>query len=174
MSDPPSRMPKTVAAGPRGRVPVSSRLVVFRRVPAAVPRATLERFARDLRDEVADGHEFECLITSDRELRRLNREFRGKDEPTDVLSFPAAQTPAAGQEIRPALGELAVSWERAEAQAAEYGHALESELRILMLHGVLHLLGMDHETDRGRMARVEARWRLRFHLPNGLIERARQ
>jgi probable rRNA maturation factor len=147
-----------------------SSLVLFRRVPAGVRRAALDRFALALRHEVAEGREFECLITNDRELQRLNREFRGKDEPTDVLSFPAAETPAGAA----TLGVLAVSWQRASAQASEYGHSLESELRILMLHGVLHLLGMDHETDRGRMARLEARWRLRFHLPGGLIERARR
>jgi probable rRNA maturation factor len=72
------------------------------------------------------------------------------------------------------LGSLAVSWQRARSQAAEYGHSVDSELRILMLHGVLHLLGMDHETDRGRMARAEARWRAQLRLPNGLIERARR
>ena len=87
--------------------------------------------------------------------------------PTDVLSFPALQSLA--QDF---LGSLAISWQRAAAQAREYGHALESELRILMLHGVLHLLGMDHETDRGWMARTESRWRLRLRLPDGLIERA--
>jgi len=147
-----------------------SSLLIFRRVPAGVPRAKLRQFAISLRDEVADGREFECLITGDRELQRLNRQFRGKDEPTDVLSFPAAEMPAGDA----ALGELAVSWQRASAQATEYAHSLDTELRVLMLHGVLHLLGMDHETDRGRMARAEARWRSHFQLPNGLIERARQ
>jgi probable rRNA maturation factor len=147
-------------------------LVLFRRVPAEIPRASLDRFAVTLRDEVADGREFECLITTDRELQRLNRQFRGKDEPTDVLSFPAAA--GAATDSARTLGSLAVSWQRAAAQAGEFGHSLEAELHILMLHGVLHLLGMDHENDRGRMARVEAKWRSRFHLPDGLIERARR
>ena len=174
MSDPPSRNPHTTAAKPlpRGRGPENTRLVLFRRVPAGIRRALLERFALALRDELANGREFECLITGDRELRRLNREFRGKDETTDVLSFPAPKrTATPGGET---LGALAVSWQRAAAQAGEYGHSLESELRILMLHGVLHLLGMDHDNDRGRMARAEARWRLRLKLPHGLIERARR
>jgi len=144
-----------------------SSLVLFRRVPSDVRRATLDRFAITLRDEVAKGREFECLITTDQELQRLNRQFRGKDENTDVLSFPSADEGGA-------IGSLAVSWQRAATQASEYGHSLESELHILMLHGVLHLLGLDHETDRGRMARVEAKWRQRFHLPDGLIERARR
>jgi probable rRNA maturation factor len=127
----------------------------------------LERFARTLRENVAGGRSFECLITSSGELRRLNREFRGKDAPTDVLSFPS------GDGGGSFIGSVAVSWQRAGAQAREHGHSLEAELRILMLHGVLHLLGMDHETDSGRMARAESRWRLRLRLPDGLIERAR-
>jgi probable rRNA maturation factor len=91
-------------------------------------------------------------------LRRLNREFRGEDYATDVLSFPPE--------------DIAISFDRAGAQADELGHSLEDELRILMLHGLLHLAGMDHETDSGEMARVELRWRQRLGLPVGLIERA--
>ncbi len=142
-----------------------SSLVLFRRTRLNVSRASLERFARLLRDRVAGGRDFECLITSDRELERLNRQFRGRPYPTDVLSFPAGDG---------FLGSLAISAPRAAAQAAEYGHKLEQELHILMLHGLLHLLGMDHETDRGRMARAEAGWRRRLALPHGLIERARR
>jgi probable rRNA maturation factor len=150
-----------------------SSIVVFRRVPADARPAGLERFARVLSEEVADGRLFECLVTNDAELRRLNAQFRGKDTPTDVLSFPAARVRASGtQELF--LGSLAISWQRARAQARENRHSLQSELRILMLHGVLHLLGMDHENDRGRMARAESRWRTRLRLPHGLIERAHQ
>jgi probable rRNA maturation factor len=110
------------------------------------------------------------LLTGDAELRRLNREFRGKDEPTDVLSFPGVRT---GREACPTLGDLAISLARAQSQAREFGHTTEQEVRVLMLHGLLHLLGMDHEIDRGRMARAEKRWRARLGLPNGLIERVR-
>jgi probable rRNA maturation factor len=149
-----------------------SSIVLFRRIPAGVRPVALERYARVLRDEVAGGISFECLITNDRELQRLNLDFRGKDSATDVLSFPAGRNDdGSGPGF---LGSLAVSWQRAAAQAREFGHSLETELRILMLHGILHLLGMDHETDRGRMARAEARWRARLRLPNGLIERARR
>jgi probable rRNA maturation factor len=70
------------------------------------------------------------------------------------------------------LGDLAISLPRARAQAAALGHNLEQELRILMLHGVLHLVGMDHETDNGHMARAEKLWRIRLGLPAGLIERS--
>jgi probable rRNA maturation factor len=114
---------------------------------------------------VAGGRAFQCLVTDDRELRKLNRQFLGKDYPTDVLSFPE---PGSG-----AIGELAISAQRAKAQAEEFGHPVVEEIRILMLHGVLHLLGMDHERDRGRMARAESLWRRKLGLPNSLIERVR-
>jgi len=139
-------------------------IVLFRRAPAELNRRNLERFARTLRGEVAKGASFTCLITGDAALRRLNRDFLGKDYPTDVLSFPNAQSSAF-------LGEIAISAARARAQAAAFGHSLENEVRILMLHGLLHLVGMDHETDRGQMQRAEARWRQRLALPQGLIER---
>jgi len=113
---------------------------------------------------VARGRSFCCLITTDRELRRLNRDFRKKDYGTDVLSFPAAKPNGF-------LGEVAISWPRAKRQAVEYGHGVEQEIELLMLHGVLHLLGMDHETDRGRMARAERKWREALGLPRGPIER---
>ena len=103
-------------------------------------------------------------MADDRELSRLNAQFLGKNCATDVLSFP---------EREPAdfLGELAISRQRAAEQARRYGHSLEKEIQILMLHGLLHLLGMDHERDRGRMARAESQWREQLGLPAGLIER---
>jgi probable rRNA maturation factor len=146
-------------------------IVLFRRAPAELNRRNLERFARTLRGEVAKDAGFNCLIAGDSELRRLNREFLGKDYATDVLSFPApART---GWEACPTrqLGEMAISAARARRQAAAFGHSLENEICILMLHGLLHLLGMDHETDQGQMARAEARWRKRLALPCGLTER---
>jgi probable rRNA maturation factor len=140
--------------------------VTFRRVPPDFRRRAVEQFARRLRKQVAQGQPFECLVAGDTLLRRLNREFRGLDYPTDVLSFPAAP-PA------PDLGSLAISFQRARIQARQFGHAIEHEVQILMLHGLLHLLGMDHETDSGRMARAEKRWRTRLGLATGLIERVR-
>ncbi len=94
----------------------------------------------------------------------MNLSFRGKDYATDVLSFPAGGDDAF-------LGDIAISLGRARAQAREFGHTIEQEVQILMLHGVLHLMGHDHETDSGAMARAEKRWRAKFGLPNGLIER---
>ena len=148
--------------------------ITFRRIPEEMRSGlspTLARFARKLETTVAQGLPFDCLITTDSELRRLNREFRGKDRVTDVLSFPAGHVRNGGGSQR--LGDLAISIVRARVQAREFGHKLEQEIEILMLHGVLHLLGLDHETDAGRMARAEKRWRKRLGLPSGLIERMR-
>jgi probable rRNA maturation factor len=126
---------------------------------------SLRRFAGDLNRSVARGTTFTCLITNDGELQRLNREFLGHDYPTDVLSFPGANAGAG-------LGEIAISCERAQAQAEEFGHGRLEEIQILMLHGVLHLTGMDHERDAGEMERAEQRWRSEFGLPGSLIARA--
>ena len=104
-------------------------------------------------------------LVPDQRIRALNRQFRHKDRPTDVLSFPA--------EERGRLGDIVIGIGVARAQAAEAGHSLGTELRVLALHGLLHLLGYDHERDAGRMARVEARLRARGGLPSGLIERHR-
>jgi probable rRNA maturation factor len=145
-------------------------LLVFRDVPAHLRLGTAEKkelrnFAKDLSDRVAPGRPFCCLISSDNELQRLNREFLHHDYPTDVLSFPAGEQ---GGD----LGDLAISIERAEIQARQYRHRVLDELRILMLHGVLHLTGMDHEGDRGEMARAERKFRKELGLPDGLIARA--
>jgi probable rRNA maturation factor len=79
-----------------------------------------------------------------------------------------------GREACPtSLGDIAISLARARRQAREFGHTTQQEIRVLMLHGVLHLLGLDHESDHGNMARAEKRWRARLGLPNGLIERVR-
>jgi probable rRNA maturation factor len=145
-------------------------------------RAPIERFARTLQKEVARSRLFDTLVTGDAELRRLNRDFRGKDYTTDVLSFPAKPYPSEPRRLLseprpsgsgPFLGDIAISLGRARAQAREFGHAIEQEVQILMLHGVLHLMGHDHETDSGAMARAEKRWRSKLGLPNGLIERVR-
>jgi len=137
--------------------------VTFRRIPTGVRPRAIQLFARKLEREVTKGRPFDTLITGDADLRRLNREFRGRDYATDVLSFPAS--------LPPSLGDLAISAARARAQAHEFGHSTEDEIRILMLHGLLHLTGMDHEIDIGAMARAEKRWRARLGLPTGLIER---
>jgi probable rRNA maturation factor len=138
---------------------------LFERCPAGLDRKRLRAFHRTLEQEVAGGR-FNCLLTRDRKLHQWNREFLQADYPTDVLSFPE---PGPGF-----LGEIAISADRAAAQAREFGHTLEDEIEILMLHGALHLSGMDHEKDKGRMARAEMKWRKRLGLPAGLIQRARK
>jgi len=134
-------------------------------VPVPGPlRQSARSFAKVLESEVAPGRAFCCLITSDKELRRLNREFRNQDHATDILSFPTADSGAF-------LGDIAISLAKANQQAAEHGHSVAQEVQILMLHGLLHLLGMDHETDGGQMAQAERKWRETLGLPTGLIER---
>ncbi len=128
-------------------------------------RNELRRFLDEVVRRVVRGRSIACLVTGDAEVRRLNRWFRGKNSATDVLSFPSS-------EKNGFAGDLAISVDHARRQAAEHGHSLEDELRILILHGALHLTGLDHENDAGRMARAEARWRRRLGLPTGLIERA--
>jgi probable rRNA maturation factor len=143
----------------------SDPLITCRRKPASLDLDSLESFAETLRKRVARGREYHCLLTGDAELQSLNRTFRAKDEPTDVLSFPSG-------DIGERVGDIAISLTRARAQAREWGHELEDEVRILMLHGVLHLLGMDHESDGGEMRRAEMRWRRKLSLRNALTERA--
>ena len=90
-------------------------------------------------------------------MRRLNRTYRGKDAPTDVLSFPGQETPEG-----PHLGDVVIAVPVARRQAEAAGHSSERELRVLLLHGVLHCLGYDHETDDGTMERLERRLRRRW------------
>ena len=132
--------------------------ILFRHPSPRVRRGDLRKFLDDVARQILPSRPLTCLITTDKELRSLNRKFRAKDYATDVLSFPSE--------------DIAISFDRAAAQAAERGHRVEDELRILILHGLLHLAGMDHETDSGAMARAEVKWRKRLGLPTGLIERA--
>jgi probable rRNA maturation factor len=140
--------------------------VIFRRSAGIVDRRAVRAFARRAQLEVAFGRPFDCVIADDRELRSLNRDFLSRDYPTDVLSFPSGT--AAGP-----LGDLAISADRAREQAQRFGHGVTEEISILLLHGLLHLNGMDHERDSGRMRRAEANFRRKFGLPAGLIERSR-
>jgi probable rRNA maturation factor len=109
------------------------------------------------------------LLTTDQAIRSLNRRFRGKNKATDVLSFPADATLHGPEKI---AGDLAISVPTALRQAIEQGHSLSTEIKVLILHGLLHLAGHDHETDTGQMARRERLLRARLRLPQGLIERA--
>jgi len=135
------------------------------RLPSA---RTLAHFLAEAQDAVRLKGEVTILLTTDAAIRRLNRRFRGKNKATDVLSFPAEGIGA--EEI---AGDLAISLPTARKQAIEQGHLLSTEIKILILHGLLHLAGYDHEADEGKMARRESRLRARLGLPQGLIERTK-
>ena len=119
-------------------------------------------------------------LVSDARVRALNRRFRGKDRATDVLSFPAIDSrgthgaaPKSQVAPGPFLGDVVIARGVAKRQARQARHSEATELRVLALHGFLHLLGYDHEEDDGEMQRVERRLRRRGGLREGLIERAR-
>jgi probable rRNA maturation factor len=135
--------------------------------PSASQKRSLAEFLKLLCRRAGDDRPVVCLLADDAHLQKLNREFLAHDYPTDVLSFPSLD--ASG-----GMGEIAISLERAAAQAAEFGHDLLDEVRILMLHGVLHLTGLNHEKGDRRMALEEKRWRAEFGLPETLIARVRR
>ncbi len=125
----------------------------------SVISAFIARLSRDLAPE----REFAVVVGSDEAVRRANKQFRGKIGATDVLSFP--------DDDDERLGDLLISAARAQRQAGDYGHSVEEEVQTLILHGLLHLLGHDHEADNGEMAAEEERLRKRYRLSAGLIER---
>ena len=127
----------------------------------------LDRFIASAVEALGLTGEFSVLLTGDERLRALNLEFRGIDKPTDVLSFPALPEVSAGV----SGGDLAISLETALAQAKAHSHPLQTEVKVLILHGLLHLAGYDHERDQGQMRRRETRLRKQFALPAGLVER---
>ncbi len=140
---------------------------------AGLSKAGLTRFLKRARSAVGLDGEVHVLLSDDATLKRLNRTFRGKNTATDVLSFPAgASTVFFGDPDAPELaGDLAISLETAARQAARYGHSLQDEVRVLLLHGTLHLAGFDHEVDSGEMAAREAELRQQLGLPTSLIAR---
>jgi probable rRNA maturation factor len=145
--------------GKRGGQP----LVVEVVTPDGVPAPGLARWLASVAPARARGTVTVALVP-DARVRALNRRYRRKDRPTDVLSFPADEP---GE-----LGDVVISLGVARRQAGTAGHALGTELRVLALHGLLHLLGYDHERDDGQMARLERRLRRKGGLREGLIERA--
>ena len=143
-------------------------MVILRKRIARLSRSTLERFVLRARRVVRLRGLVNVLVTSSAELQSLNRRFRGFDKATDVLSFPAL--PAARQARRVA-GEVAISADIARENAVRLQHSVADEVKILVLHGILHLAGLDHERDNGQMARKERRLRRQLNLEAGLIER---
>lgn len=170
---PPRRAARAeIARTPETSTKTNSQKAAPRRLAAErIPtRRTLVRYLCEAQAAVGLRGEVSVLLTTDRAIQRLNRDFRGKDKPTDVLSFPAE----AGFVEELVAGDLAISVETARRQACEQGHALRCELKVLMLHGLLHLAGYDHETDAGEMARRERKLREKLRLSLGLIERVEQ
>jgi probable rRNA maturation factor len=137
------------------------------RIPTA---RTLDKFLAEAQKAVRLRGVVSVLLTNDKTIRRLNREFRHKNKATDVLSFPALDA-GFGPASERMAGDLAISIDTARKQAGAQGHALLIELKVLLLHGLLHLAGYDHEADEGQMARREQKLRSALKLPLGLIER---
>lgn len=142
-------------------------LVIIQRRVAGLSEATLAKFVARARHASGVRGAVSVLVTSSRELQSLNHRFRHKNKATDVLSFPAMPGLAPGF-----AGDVAISAEIAKHNARRFGHTAADEIRILVLHGLLHLAGYDHELDNGEMQREEARLRQVLGLPVGLIERS--
>jgi probable rRNA maturation factor len=138
-------------------------IILQKRIPG-LRESSLNRFLADACRASGLRGSVNVLVTNSRQLQSLNRRFRGKDKATDVLSFPAALADGLA-------GDIAISADIAARNASELGHSAADEIRILMLHGVLHLAGYDHERDKGEMARKEQGLRQALGLPVGLIER---
>jgi probable rRNA maturation factor len=132
------------------------------RTSEKISQRELGLFTAKARQSVGLRGELSVRITSSRELQELNRRFRHKNKPTDVLSFPS---------LAGAGGDIAISRQIAASNAGALGHSLATELKILILHGLLHLAGFDHESDNGEMTTRESQLRRELGLPFGLIER---
>jgi probable rRNA maturation factor len=143
--------------------PYGCELIVLRKPVPGVSSTALARFTSRAQKEAGLRGELAVLVTNNREIQSLNRDFRKKDKPTDVISFPSEASGVAG--------DIAISADIAKRNGLELGHDVLTELKILILHGILHLAGFDHETDGGEMSRKEIRLRKQLGLPSGLIER---
>lgn len=136
-------------------------LTLTNETKSTIDETMLQKIARAMSER-----EVELILCDDATIRTLNREHRGIDRPTDVLSFPLEssfpETP---------LGSIVVSMDQVRAVAQRLGHSEEQELALLLIHGMLHLLGYDHETDNGEMRTLESDWIRRFGLPESLIVR---
>jgi probable rRNA maturation factor len=140
-------------------------MIITRGRVAGVSDITLARFVTRVRKTIPLRGLVNVVVTTNSEMKRLNGQFRGKNEPTDVLSFPSG-------EMGGLDGEIAISHEIAKENASRLGHSIAEEIKILILHGMLHLAGYDHEDDGGKMARKEHNLRKALRLPDALIERS--
>jgi probable rRNA maturation factor len=140
-------------------------MIIFRKTVSGLSEAALERFVTRAQRLVGLHGEVNVLVTDNEDLQALNSRFRGKHAPTDVLSFPAI---ASAEGV---AGDVAISADLAVSNARRLGHAAAEEVKILALHGILHLASYDHEQDQGEMAQREHQLRRQLGLPVGLIER---
>lgn len=143
-------------------------MVIVEARVAGLSEQALVRFVLRARRAAGLRGGVDVLIANNTALRSLNRRFRGKDKATDVLSFPAN---GAGSGSPPLAGEIAISADIASQNAARLGHPVPLEIKVLVLHGILHLAGFDHERDNGEMARKELALRKALGLPSSLTER---
>jgi probable rRNA maturation factor len=142
-------------------------LIIVRKAVAELSEATLSRFVRRAARAVGLSGEVNVLLTTNRQMKSLNWRFRIKNVATDVLSFvPDPKSPAQY------AGDIAISAEMAAKSGRRLGHSPAEEVKILVVHGLLHLAGYDHERDNGTMARKEQQLRISLDLPHGLIERS--
>ncbi len=143
-------------------------MVTIHKPIQGISQRALSRFIRNARRAAGIQGQVNVSIVSSRTVQALNRQYRRKNKPTDVLSFPAMPV------VAPRFaGDIVISADIALRHAREYGHELSDELKILIVHGLLHLAGMDHETDSGYMARREERLRRTLRLSDSLIRRVR-
>jgi probable rRNA maturation factor len=162
-------------------------IIILQKKIAGLNERTLQRFVSRARKAAGLKGTVNVLVTNSAAVRVLNRQFRGKNKATDVLSFPfvspaseshatsratSRATCRATSRATPKLaGDVAISADIAFENSIQLGHAIAQEIKILTLHGILHLAGFDHERDNGAMARKEAKLRRELRLPVALIER---
>lgn len=167
-SSPASESDDAIPPGSAGNSASPEVLLLNRQRAVRVNGAKLRQGFRALSSRLARSSFSVCLL-SDGAIRRYNQQFRGRNQATDVLSFPRGDR---GTKRPDYLGDILISVETARRNARRYGLRLEEEITVLVLHGVLHLLGYDHERDHGHMARLEARWGKKLGLPQNLTSRA--
>ncbi len=143
-------------------------MVIVKKAAPGISSRALARFTERARRAAGLRGELNVVLASSRDMRALNRRFRGKDKPTDVLSFPPL--PAAAHDL---AGDIVIGTDIAARNARRFGHDPLQEVKILVLHGALHLAGYDHENDSGNMARQEESLRRQLGLSGALIRRSR-
>ena len=146
-------------------------MIILQKKVSGVSASSLGRFVLRARRATGLKGTVNVLVTSGATLRGLNRRFRGKNKTTDVLSFPSHSTSLGDQKASAIAGEIAISADIAVQNAFRLGHSAAQEVKVLALHGILHLAGYDHERDNGAMARKEENLRKALRLPTALIER---